>query len=465
MALFQVIPEDFFSILASRNRHLYVEALEVLWSLYQERMKISRKLYVEHLMESLDSKEQGDIFEDEEMHQEEKENIRGKASFLVRKLKEKGWIEEELSPDYEIYYTVPDYSSRLLNLFYDLQSAETHRGFSYVYGSYSVLKTADSEKDPTGQMQALTIAWDNTQELIKLLKKIYHNMKRYIKSHSDLESSNDVIAMYYDDFMNNVAKKYIEPLKLRESIPKYRNSIQSILMSWLEDEEVFGKIVQAQMAESQSKDYQDCASQVQAKIHWIHKQYNLLETDLMEDINQQLTRYTRSATQKIKHLSNRDQNTKGALSALLQTMGQGADTSLVEDIQGLFQLQPHKFYDVKSLYQRRNPVARSIQEPLTVEEVPPSSQAVEEMEALLYRPYGKRAVLQFMLELFGDSEKIYSKDFPLSQKKGYIMSFLALLYQDDKQCFYTVEMLEGFYEQGSYTIPQMVFRRKDGTHG
>lgn len=463
MALFQVIPEDFFSILASPNRHLYVEALDVLWHLYQERMKISHKLLLEHLIEALESKNQGESFDVEEMHQEEKVNIRGRASFLLRKLKEKGWIEEEFSPNYEKYYTVPDYSSRLLHLFHDLEHTESHRGFSYVYGTYSVLKTADGEKDPTGRIQALYIAYDNTQELIKLLKQISHNMKRYIKSHTDLEHTNDVIAMYYDDFMNNVSKKYIEPLKLRESIPKYRNSIQSILLSWLEEEDIFRGIVTASMTETQN--FEATASQVKQKVHWIHQQYNILETEYMEEINQQLTRYTRISTQKIKNLSNHDKNTVTELRLLLRTLSRESDTSFSEKIQETFHLHHHKYYDVKSLYQRRNAVVRAIQEPLTLKEEGTSTEAQEEMEALLYRPYGKRAVLEFMLALFGDKDKIYSKDFPLYEIKGYIMSFLALLYQEDSQCFYTVDRLDGFYEMGTYTIPQMVFLRKETGNG
>ena len=40
MKLFEMIPSDLFSILASPNRVLYADALDVLYEAYQENLKI-----------------------------------------------------------------------------------------------------------------------------------------------------------------------------------------------------------------------------------------------------------------------------------------------------------------------------------------------------------------------------------------------------------------------------------------
>ncbi|MFI3330116.1 MAG: DUF5716 family protein [bacterium] len=490
MGLFDVIPEDFFSVLASPNRRLYLDALDVLWSLYQERMKIPHKLYLGNLLERLEPQVVMDQFDDEEMSQEERANIRGKASFLVRKLKSKGWFEGEHGSDYELFYTLPEYSSKFLDLFHDLQKTDVVHGFSYVYGTYSVLKTAnlDAEseqasfgrEDSSGRMHALDMAYQNTIDLIKLLKKVYHNIKRYVKFQFDLKDGNEVLAMYYDDFMKNVSETYIRPLKIRESVPKYREFIKNTLLDWVEDEKKFISLVNAFMFENQSKDFQVCASEVKTKVYWIIQQYDNIEKELLDEIDVQLIRYTRIATQKLKNLLNHEENTQGELIYLLKALakdgvsnggdgkadsgfGEDAseDSSVLGQIQGAFQLNSQKFYETTSLYERKNPVLRKMDQPFVVEDFELTQNVKNEMDELLFRPYGKWAVHDFMQELFGASDKIYSKDFPFCEEKGYIMSFLSVLYQEDPQCFYKVDILDGFYDNGAYSVPQMVFFRKE----
>ena len=46
MKLFDILPNDLFSVLASPNRVLYSDALDVLYSAYRETLKIpEEKLY------------------------------------------------------------------------------------------------------------------------------------------------------------------------------------------------------------------------------------------------------------------------------------------------------------------------------------------------------------------------------------------------------------------------------------
>ena len=45
LQLFEAVPEDLFSVLASPNRALYAEALEVLYETYRDHLKILEQLY------------------------------------------------------------------------------------------------------------------------------------------------------------------------------------------------------------------------------------------------------------------------------------------------------------------------------------------------------------------------------------------------------------------------------------
>ncbi len=460
MSLFDVVPEELFSVLASKNRRLYMDALDVLWELYQDRVKISHRAYLGGLLEHLQDAIEVEEFEEEDMNQEERENTRGRASFLIRKLKQKGWFEQEHGQGYEIYYTVPEYSSKLLELFQELRQKKSPRGFSYVYGTYSALKTADSEEDATNKMRSIDLAYENTKDLLNLLKMVYHNIKNYCKYQLELEDRNQVIEMVYDDFAKNIIETHIRPLKMRESVPKYRDFIQSTLLLWLE-EPVFTQMVQAAMLDSPSMDFEACSTELKRKVYWIHHQYDTLEEDLLDEIDLQVRKYTRLSTQKLKILSNRDQSLHGQLTTLLQALSKGEDDQLLEKTKQVLQLTCEKHLSSQSLYHRKKGEKRNHITPFIVEEGDISSQEAEEdVNRLLFSPYGKYNVFQFMEELFGDREEITSEDFRIQAQKGYIMSFLALLYQEDSQCFYEVALDEGTYQEEGTSIPQMTFRKK-----
>ena len=115
MSLFTVIPENFFSILASKNREVYSEALLVLFdALQSDEMAIKKADYVRTLREKyrdlimhLDFESEGE----EETSLITSETLPTKAAFVVRRLEECGWIDIEIDPDtLEEYIALPSYA-------------------------------------------------------------------------------------------------------------------------------------------------------------------------------------------------------------------------------------------------------------------------------------------------------------------------------------------------------------------
>ena len=146
MKFFEAVPSELFSPLASPNRILYADALDVLYAAYQENLKIREDVLYSMLRGRLEQELADATFEDEDIDEEELRDISGRARFLIRKLCSKGWFEKERGDDFEEYITIPNYSSRLLELFHQLCNDSPARGYSYVFGTFSVLKTADGRK-------------------------------------------------------------------------------------------------------------------------------------------------------------------------------------------------------------------------------------------------------------------------------------------------------------------------------
>ena len=79
---------------------------------------------------------------------------------------------------------------------------------------------------------------------------------------------------------------------------------------------------------------ENCRADLLRKIFWIEERYDNLEHDYLDEIDAQVRRYTRAATQKIENLTNRDQNVRGNLNALLTALSRNRRAAdLVDQIQ------------------------------------------------------------------------------------------------------------------------------------
>ena len=66
MKLFEIIPSELFSILASPNRGLYADALDVLYEAYQENLKIPEDTLYSMLRSKLEQQLADATFEEED---------------------------------------------------------------------------------------------------------------------------------------------------------------------------------------------------------------------------------------------------------------------------------------------------------------------------------------------------------------------------------------------------------------
>lgn len=92
MNFFEVIPSELFSPLASPNRALYADALDVLYNAYRENLKIPEDMLYSMLRSKLEQQLADATFEGEDIDAEELRDISGRARFLIRKLCSKGFL-------------------------------------------------------------------------------------------------------------------------------------------------------------------------------------------------------------------------------------------------------------------------------------------------------------------------------------------------------------------------------------
>lgn len=331
------------------------------------------------------------------------------------------------------------------------------RGYSYVFGTYSALKAAAEGANIYDKMAAVYSAYDNTESLIKLLQMVYHNVKHFFRIQVEMQEVNAVLASHFDDFGQKVVEAYIRPLKIKDSVPKYRIPIQAILNNWLEDDDTLIAMANAALQDKRESTLEACRSDLLQKIFWIKERYDCMEHDYLDEIDSQVRRYTRATTQKIENLTNRDHNVRGNLNYLLTALSRNRRASeLVEQIQPAFQLYEQSFLSDKSLWYRKRPGKRKKTDPVQIDDTPIDSEVASQAELLLHSEYGRTAVAAYVEKWLGESGICYSKDLRLEDDKAYIMSLLTVLLSSDASAVYAVKELDGnFFENGYSQIPSV----------
>ena len=462
MKFFEAVPSDLFSPLASPNRALYADALDVLYAAYRENLKIPEDMLYSMLRSRLEQQLADATFEGEDIDEEELRDISGRARFLIRKLCSKGWFEKERGDDFEEYITVPSYSSRLLELFHQLRDDSPIRGYSYVFGTYSTLKVAHESGSIYDKMAAIYGAYDNTQALINLLQMVYHNVKHYFQMQIDMQEVNEVLASHFNDFGQKVIEAYIRPLKIKDSVPKYRVPIQSVLKNWAEDDALLLAMANAALQDKRGETVENCRADLLRKTFWIEERYDNLEHDYFDEIDAQVRRYTRAATQKVENLTNRDQNVRGNLNTLLTALSRNHRASeLVDQIQPAFHLYEQSFLSEKSLWYRKRPGKRAKAAPVFIQDTTPDSESAAQAAQLLRSEYGRAAIAAYVQGWLGESDVCYSKDLAIRDDKDYIMSLLAVLTSGDPSVNHQIKELGGSFHENGYSIPQMQISRKE----
>jgi hypothetical protein len=348
-------------------------------------------------------------------------------------------------------------------MFHALTDDQPARGYSYVLSTYSTLKVADEGADAFERMTAVYNAFENTQELVRLLQMVYHNVRHYFQIQTELLDINKVLASHFDDFGQKVVETYIRPLKVKDSVPKYKIPIQIILNRWIEDDEILYSISNAAFQDKRGSTVDACRDDILTKIYWVKERYESLERDYLDEIDIQVRRYTRATTQKIENLTNRDQNIRGNLNYLLNALSRNRrSAALVDEIQDAFRIYEQSFLTEKSLWSSRKPRKRVLSEPILIEESKDVDiSVINEVEELLRSKYGKEAVNAYMQLLFEQCPVLYTGDFGMNDDEDYLMSLLALLRSDDRDAFYTVTNLNSSFSKGVYTAPQLKFVRKE----
>lgn len=460
MSLYDEIPEGLFSILASKNKGLYSKALFVVFEAFNCKLKIRK----DELVSMLESRLEDDIYSadlDDELVEGEV-GLSGKAHFLVRKLRDTGWILVGYEEDFVEYVDVPSYSYKIIQTLVEVANPTKKENFAYVYSTVSSLKNANESGEPREMIAALNNGEERTKQLVDSLKMVYNDIKRYNQMLVEKIKVNDVLREHYEKYQEEIVEKILAPLKIKDSVPKYKGNIRGILNKWLYFDNALEEMTEY-LLNQQGGDREQIQSDLREKIHYIVSTYESLEQDYIAPVDIRNRRYTRSTSLKIDYLINADQTVKGNLIYILRSLSDKQATDRkIEIVNELCELYELSFIDGDALYQRQKGKPREKRSELVMPE--DHNEFIEKAKVsaakLLNKRYGMERINNFVADLLGENESISIGSERITDDESFVLALLSVAHSKSKLSEYNVEIAEDFRAANGYEIPRIIYTRR-----
>ncbi len=458
MNLFDKIPENFFSILVSKNKNIYIEALFVLGEAFKQEMFISRENIIARLINNLEeSFNREDFSEDDKANELKDSNVSSKAYFLLRKLKWAGWIEFEMQRDsFEEFIILPDYSIKFINLLISLVEEKQVEYNSYVFATYSGLKLASIEKDET--YNAINTAYSNTIELVNELKSLYNSLGRFHKKISNKDNINDIVKEHFFEY-KEYSDEVIFPRFTRDSVPRYKTPIKDMLNNILADTELLKRTIEIASKNKRYQSNKEAEKDILDKIRTVLEVYENIDST-MNQIEQKNTDYVRASVQRIQYLLTSDKELKGKLVSLLKN---SKKDNIVEKMEKEIKIIRQEYLNQDSIYVRNLNNKKNQGNPIPLkEEKAIDSNAFYEFAKSLEKLYSNRQINEFMENNFKGKPFITSNEINLDTTEDLILLILATIKADKGgKSFYYIQDSDEIVNNNGFIIPNIKFIRRN----
>lgn len=335
MELFDIIPENFFSILSSKNRRLYTACAMQAFAIYETGsiLGVDRKLIADELtlylenhdnLYELDAEEFGDGLE-------EPENLRETANLVIRRLEECGWIYIDLTPDYTEILNFTDVAITMIEalqeicpqtITYDYYNedddyatptftaiVDPNEYKGYIYTIYSLLTNQDLDYP-----LMISEVYKNTKMLIRSLRKMDSRIKDYINSVVETSEIKDLMSklMEYND---EIYEPTYTKLKTADNINKYRLKIVTSL-----EEIASNRVAMEQIAEDYMYRFRNKNLAIEKANRDLDEMVDIFnELDqYISGIDEKNKNYINSTIGKVKFLLTEEDNVIGKLNGILK---------------------------------------------------------------------------------------------------------------------------------------------------
>lgn len=442
--IFDIIPDNFFSILSSPNKRVYWECIYKLFTVMNHQLSfaVSRDIITEELAYYFDSNLSLVIAEDEaERKGAAVSDGREKANYIIRKLQDSGWIHIEINNSHEQKVNFYDYAVELIKSLLSIANQEKVEYQGYIYVIYHLIRT-ETDKPGISLMQI----YENTDKLITGLKNLNSNIKKYIDELTKHSTVAEIMDTLFEDYMVNIIDKAYHRLLTSDNVSKFRPEIIERLRARQKNQEYvkaaaadFAEVKEVSMIEAEEMVYDHLSSIVDA--------FDNMD-DILTEIYKKSTQYQKAAVNRAKFLLSSSEDVKGQLKDILIYMNEQVNKEEVdlnsiyelEFIDQMIKLYSSSFLDENSLYTplqgKKEFVPEELKEITIDEELRTAKRLL--MAAKLEKVMSIGNITAYVDSVLQDRKVMLASEFPLTCDEDFIKLIYVRLYGQRKQMKYRV---------------------------
>ncbi|MBZ9689779.1 DUF5716 family protein [Clostridium estertheticum] len=188
--IFNIVPEEFFKPLTSKYKSTYIDCLRLIYNTYKTELSfgVDKEVIISELENYFDNESNIEmVFEEDE---EIAKDSRSKANAIVRRLKDNGWIEYEVSNNYKVKVNLFDYAATMIESFNKIIKNEEIEYQSLVSQIHATLLNQEMYMKPYEYI--IKRVKENTEELMVGLKKLNSNIKKYIDAITNEKTAGEI---------------------------------------------------------------------------------------------------------------------------------------------------------------------------------------------------------------------------------------------------------------------------------
>lgn len=430
MQLFDRIPYNLFSVFAGESRRYYADALFIIYAkMSGTSFMITRDTIIGHLADYFET-----VSSDTLDHVEAK-SAKDKASAVLRRLRETGWVREDVGKNYETLIYLEDYASAILETLTNIDQTKQIEYSGYIHTIHTLVRSLTEENASLSLEQIHT----NTVKLVNSLKTLNANIKKYIerlikrKESDDLES---IMKILLEDYQEKIVNRAYYNLKTIDNPSRYKNDILNRLND-LYDKEIFLDAAAAQFAARKDISPDEAFKTIEAMINDVIESFDMLD-EMMNEIDYKNARYVKTAVSRITYLFQNKKDLEGKVYAIINHIQTTDDATIAIDP---FDLDDLSNLDPESLYKKPLKSTFSMST-LSIEEEADLDLIEEESKRLMKESaYSVQAINRYVEETLGKKKQKHASHFPLESNLDYIRLILIYLYATSEQTTYGITPL------------------------
>ncbi|MDV3166148.1 MAG: DUF5716 family protein ['Waltheria sp.' little leaf phytoplasma] len=432
--LFDVLPLNFFNLLSSSNKEIYLDCLLLLADLANDEFDgyINKNLAIS-VLENYFNK--NNFFLDDEIDTQVSVDAKQKASKIIYLFKKYGWIGEERIGYNNDCLSFFDYSLEMIHFFKKTVNQVKPESIGNIYSIYALLKSLLIEKNYANFYEALI----KTQNILWKLKILKSNIYRFY--YNLLNSKNYInTQLLLSQLLINYKKNFFDSsyywLKTSDNFFKYRRYI-NLFLNQLEDYHIYVKSLSEQLCFINQKNLEENVEIIKEQIQQMKLNLKIADK-LIEIIDIKNEQYLQIICQRILLFDNKNDN---LLNLLLR--GIRLINDHVFEYNYLFNLSYIHNLDQFSFYKPRRHKQNLVINKLTLISEESKNLLKNKKNYLLKKDffYTKNNILKFVKNLKFNQNYYLASDIILEKPQDLSRLMLILLYSSKLINFYSIKPL------------------------